>query len=118
MLLKDDFMFTGIPADQFKTIVFSHVLEHFTDAASVIRKIFKSVEIIGIERVIIVVPGVAGYASDKTHRTFIDIDYLKNNDLLNSSGYKLTRYSYFPFPASVFGRFFFYQELKLIYDKK
>ncbi len=72
---EDDFMFSSIPVNQFKTLIFAHVLEHFSEAASVMRKIFRSANRLGITRIIIVVPGELGYASDKSHCTFINLGY-------------------------------------------
>jgi len=98
-------------------LVLSHVMEHLSDAANAMRKIFASASRIGISRIIIVVPGKIGYESDKTHRTFIDKVFLERNNLKNVSDYKLTTKSYFPISNESFGNYFVYQELKLIYDK-
>lgn len=114
---EDDFGFVEIPCDKFQTLVISHVMEHFDDASVVINKIFKSAARLGIQRIVIVVPGWLGYLSDKTHRTFINSAYVKHNNLETSFGYTLIKMSHFPMPAEIFGRFFIYQELKLVYDK-
>lgn len=117
-IIEDDFMLSNIPVNKFQTLVLSHVVEHFLDAASAIRNIFASANRIGISRIIIVVPGKIGYESDNTHHTFIDTLFLEKNNLKNVSGYKLDNKSYFPFPFESFGNYFIYQELKLVYNKK
>lgn len=117
-MYKNDFRFSTLPANQqFKNLIISHVLEHFSDAAIVMRKIFNSANRLGITRIIIVVPGELGYASDKTHCTFINLAYLVENHLESISGFKLTNFSFFPLPSEKFGKLFVYQELKLVYDK-
>jgi SAM-dependent methyltransferase len=113
----DDYRLSLISPNQYKTLVISHVLEHFQDADIVMRKLFDSASRLGISRILIVVPGKVGYESDKTHRTFINYEYIKNKDLESISDYKLIRNSYFPIPFEFFGSFFIYQELQLVYDK-
>ena len=114
---EDSGMFSGIPLNQFKTLIISHVLEHFVDANIVMQKLFRSAKELGIIRIIIVVPGKLGYASDSTHRTFINAAYIRNHELEFISGYQLICSSYFPVPIEVAGDLFIYQELKLIYDQ-
>ncbi len=115
-LIEDNCRFSGIPTNTFKTLVLSHVLEHFDEAAVTMRKLFAAASTLGIARIIIVVPGKLGYASDSTHRTFIDNAYITNNQLERCSGYQITKRSHFPLP-NVFGDHFIYEELKLIYDQ-
>lgn len=117
-IIEDSFLLPNIPDNKFQTLVLSHVVEHFSDAANAIRNIFASANRIGISRIIIVVPGKIGYEADNTHRTFVDALFLEKNNLKNVSGYELDSKSYFPFPFESFGNYFVYQELKLVYNKK
>ena len=114
---EDNGRFSGIPSKQFKTLIISHVLEHFVDANIVMQKLFSSANELGITRIIIVVPGKLGYLSDKTHRTFINLAYIRNHKLEFISGYQLISGSHFPVPIESVGDLFIYQELKLIYDQ-
>jgi SAM-dependent methyltransferase len=113
----DNGHFSGIPTNQYETLIISHVLEHFDDASAVMRKLFSSANDLGITRVIIVVPGKMGYKSDSTHRTFINEAYIRNHELEFMSGFQLISASHFPVPIECVGDLFIYQELKLIYDK-
>jgi SAM-dependent methyltransferase len=114
---EDDCQLSCIHQNQFKTLIISHVLEHFVDAATIMQKLFSSANHLDITRIIIVVPGKLGYASDKTHRTFINKAYIETNNLEFISGYRLISSFHFPIPYESFGNVFIYQELKLIYDK-
>jgi hypothetical protein len=117
-VLKDNCNLSIIKDNQFNTLIISHVMEHFTDAAMVMRRIFSAAEKKAINRIIIIVPGKLGYDSDKTHQTFINSEYIRINQLENVSGYKLAKHSFFPLPSERSGDYFIYQELKLIYDKE
>ena len=46
--------------------------------------------------VVIVVPGWAGYKSDRTHKTFVDRAYLAEHDLLRCEGFRVESIEYFP----------------------
>ncbi len=91
-------MLTTIPINKYHTLVLSHVVEHLSDAANAIHKIFAAANRIGISRIIIVVPGKMGYESDQTHRTFIDTLFLERNNLKTISPYKLSKKACFPAP--------------------
>jgi len=41
----DNGRFSGIPSNQYKTLIISHVLEHFADASAVMQKLFSSATI-------------------------------------------------------------------------
>jgi SAM-dependent methyltransferase len=103
-----------------KTAVLSHVLEHFDDAAAVLRRLFDDCAARGIERVVVVVPGLVGYRSDATHRTFVTLAYLRAHGLVSAQagggGFHLVHHSYFPGNLRFIGRLFVYHELMLVYD--
>jgi hypothetical protein len=99
------------------TAVLSHVLEHFDDAASVLRQLMKDCVALGISRLIVVVPGLAGYRSDSTHKTFVTVDYLSSNGLLGGEGGpRVMHRSFFPGDARLLGHLFIYHELMIVYD--
>jgi SAM-dependent methyltransferase len=99
----------------YQSLVLSHVLEHFDDAAEVLRKLLADARQLGIGNVIIVVPGQVGYGSDVTHKTFVTWDYLQQHGVLACQGYALTHHSYFPGNVAWLGKVFIYHEMMLVY---
>ena len=72
---------------------------------------------LGIERVVVVVPGAKGYTSDRTHKTFIDRTYLETHMPLISEGFVRSSLSYFPGPWEWVGHHFVFHEMKVIFDR-
>ncbi len=101
----------------FRTLVLSHVLEHFENAARVLEMLLEDCAQRGIERVVIVVPGKVGYESDSTHKTFVTLDYLEDKRLTTHAGFSLGHRSYFPGNLESIGKLFIYHELMLVYDR-
>ncbi len=101
----------------FQTLVLSHVLEHFENAARVFEMLLEDCAARGIARVIIVVPGKVGYESDSTHKTFVTLDYIESNNLTSHAGFTLGHRSYFPGNFESIGKLFIYHELMLVYDR-
>jgi hypothetical protein len=93
---NDRFSLKEFPVDHYSTFIMAHVLEHFTDAAQVLRTLLGSCRRIGIQCIIIVLPGWKGYMSDHTHKTFVDSHYLQVHGLLCCEGYRLRKLRYFP----------------------
>lgn len=115
--VEDHFSFTSLPSNHYRTFVMVHVLEHFDAADALLHTILQSCHRIGIERAIIVVPGLKGFQSDKTHKTFINRSYLAEHGLLECAGYKLKAVTYFPFNKEFIGNHFVFHEMKLIYER-
>ncbi len=113
----DGYEFKGHENSGFKTFIMAHVLEHIENAHDVFRTILQFCNRLGIERVIIVVPGIKGFYFDKTHRTFIDYQFFEKNGLNPVHGYSITKKEYFPLNFSWIGRFFIYHELIIVYDR-
>jgi trans-aconitate methyltransferase len=109
---------SGVPAEKFKTLVLSHVLEHFNQADQVLRRLLSDCAERGISTVIVVVPGQVGYRSDSTHKTFVTLEYLKEKDLLTTKDFLMTYSSYFPGNFKFIGEYFIYHELMLVYTRK
>jgi SAM-dependent methyltransferase len=112
----DQLNFKDIPVGQFNTLIMSHVLEHFDDAARGLKKILDSCKRLAIKRVIIVVPGKKGYSFDDTHLTFVDRAYIDASNLTQYNGFVASQFSYFPFNIAKIGDYFTFHEFKIIFD--
>ena len=97
--------------------VMAHVLEHIDDSAAALRQIFQSCARLGVERVIIIVPGAKGFDSDATHKTFVNRHYMQQHHLLNCEGYAMKSSGYFPGNWEWIGRYFVFHEFFIVYDK-
>lgn len=106
-----------VPAGAYSTLVMAHVLEHFEHAAGLLRRLLRSCAALGIERVIVVVPGAKGYGFDRTHRTFVTRRYLADHDLLSAEGYVLGKTRYFPGNQEWIGRYFVFHECMFVFDR-
>jgi 2-polyprenyl-3-methyl-5-hydroxy-6-metoxy-1,4-benzoquinol methylase len=114
----DDYALANLIPNTHETFFISHVLEHLEDADVVLKKIFTSCARIGIQRVVIIVPCELGFKHDKTHRTFIDFDFIKSKGFLSFAGFEITKKGYFPLNFKSAGKFFTYNELYVVFDKK
>lgn len=112
-----DFELTGFATSSFRTLVIAHVLEHLPDPVAALHVLLAACLRLGIKRVIVIVPGAKGYASDRTHKTFIDRAYLENRMPQNSEGFVRSSISYFPGPWRWVGRHFVFHEMKVIFDR-
>lgn len=113
----EDFDLAEFPADRFGCLVLAHVLEHLQDPAEALDRLLRACRRLGIHRLIVVVPGLKGYRSDPTHRTFIDADWIARHPVAEPQGWILRPPRYFPGPPWV-GRFFAYHEMKLVFDRR
>ena len=111
------FNLTALRADEFGTLVLSHVLEHFNHADEVLRKLLRDCAALGVSTVIIVVPGDAGFRSDPTHKTFVTMAYLQSHGLIDCEGFQISHSSYFPGNMRFMGRLFLYHELMVVYKR-
>lgn len=116
--MQDHLRFNDLADGHYQTFVMSHVLEHFEDAADGLRKILHACRRLDVSRVIIVVPGKKGYAFDKTHRSFVNRDYLIRHNLMDCEEYGVTAMSSFPVNLELISAFFTFHELKIIYDRR
>jgi hypothetical protein len=114
---EDDYQFKGLRQNEFQTFTMNHVLEHIFNSWQVIDKIFSSCSRLGIERIVFTVPGIKGFASDSTHQTFIDSDYLSGFGFFDHPLFKLKQARYFPVNNVFFSRYFTHNELRLIFDR-
>jgi 2-polyprenyl-3-methyl-5-hydroxy-6-metoxy-1,4-benzoquinol methylase len=114
----DQYLLSDFPVNQYHTCVISHVLEHLTEAVQTIKTLFHACHRLGIKRIILVLPGLKGYHSDPTHKTFIDSQYLHAHGLLCCEGYKLLKLSYFPVNLESVGKYFVFHEMMVVLDRK
>lgn len=114
--IDDELQFHMLQQGQYRTFVAAHVLEHFEDSEQALRSMLRSCKRLGIERVIIVVPGAKGYASDATHRTFVNLSYLRDRGLLACEDYAVSKSSFFPGNWEWLGKYYVFHELMIVYD--
>lgn len=114
---KDDFSLSTIAwRGRVSTLFLSHVLEHFDDPTHVLCRIARSVES-DIERIVIIVPGKAGFRIDPTHRTFVD-ECLLEAAVAQLPHWRVTSSRYFPFNLSRAGDYFAHNELQVVLDRQ
>jgi SAM-dependent methyltransferase len=113
-----DFELDGFEPGRFQTLVIAHVLEHLPDPTAALRILLASCGRLGIERVVVVVPGAKGFASDHTHKTFIDADWLQSKLPTTVEGFHRSAPSYFPGRWAWVGRHFVFHELKLVFTRR
>jgi len=113
----DRFLLAALSENLYSTFIMAHVLEHFADAAVILRTLLSSCRRLAVQRFILVLPGWKGYRSDDTHRTFVDRRYLQREGLLSCEGYALTHIRYFPIDHEAVGRYFVFHELIVVYDR-
>ena len=110
----DNWQLSALPeGSRFQSMVLSHVLEHLEDPMAVLRALLHSAKSVGVDRVLIVVPGRAGYGSDATHLTYVDWDMLRNS-LETDGGCIIAWHRYFPINRLSVGNWFRYQELQVL----
>ncbi len=114
---SDDFSLSGLDSGRYKSLVISHVLEHFDDTAQMMHKLWRACARLGVETIVAVVPGAKGYASDSTHKTFVTEDYVREHALQTCEGYRLSAAKYFPLDVARVGDYFIFHELKLVYRR-
>jgi len=112
-----DFELIDFGDGSFRTLVIAHVLEHLPDPVTALRVLLGACLRLGIEREMVVVPGVKGFASDSTHKTFIERAYLETHMPKFIEGFGFSGLSYFPGPWEWVGRHFVFHELKIVFDR-
>jgi len=116
--VADNFALNGFRENHYQTLVISHVLEHFESAADVMHALWRACWRLGIETIVVVVPGPKGYASDATHKTFVTELLIEQENLRSCEGFELVRCGYFPVDRKEIGKFFTFHELKLVYARE
>ena len=112
---QDRYALAGLTPGRFACLILSHVLEHLSPADRILATLAASAGRLGMQRLILVVPGAKGFAHDPTHQEFIDLHYLRTRHLLDLPPFRLTRHHWFPLNAERAGRIFTHNELVLIF---
>jgi SAM-dependent methyltransferase len=111
----DDWALSTLPAERrFTSMVVSHVLEHLQQPVDVLGRLLTAATRLGVERVLVIVPGAAGYRIDATHVTFVDLPMLRTC-ATEASGFRLAHARYFPFDWRRLGDWFPHHELQVLY---
>lgn len=113
---RDDWALGALPVgSRFQSMVISHVLEHLEHPVDVLRKLMLAARTRGVERVLLIVPGKAGFRIDDTHRTFVDMALLSSPSIAAGTGFLLARARYFPGNLRKLGDWFPHHELQVLY---
>ena len=114
----DDWALSFLPKKRtFESMVISHVLEHLDEPVRVLGRLLAAARGLGVERVLVIVPGRAGYRIDATHVTFVDQQMLALPELTVDTGFQLTHTVYYPGDWRSLGEVFAHHELQVTYSR-
>ncbi|KQQ80069.1 hypothetical protein ASF73_02575 [Xanthomonas sp. Leaf131] len=114
--VADDWQLSVIPdSTRFESMVVSHVLEHLEEPAAVLGKLAQAACRLGVQRLLVIVPGKAGFHSDSTHLTFVDTGLLSHPQVVGETGFRLETLRYFPLDQRWLGEWFTHHELQALY---
>ena len=103
-------------AGRFESMVISHVLEHLEQPREVLNALLGAAARLGMRRVVVIVPGPAGYRTDATHRTFIDLGYLQDPAIVHRTGFSLRSARHFPGNVRRLGDWLPHHELQATFE--
>lgn len=103
-------------SDRLRSMVISHVLEHLEEPMGILERLLGAASDKGIERVLVIVPGLAGYRSDSTHRTFVDLPMLFR-EIDRQPAWRAVHHGYFPFNSRRVGDWFAHNELQVLLQR-
>ena len=114
---SDEWQLSALSLDKkFNTFVISHVLEHFENPFDIFNKLIKAAEKRGVKRLVIIVPGLAGFKIDSSHRKFIEpADFRKFFNSLPD--WEIESMRYYPFNFKKASELFPHNELQLVSNK-
>jgi len=92
-------------------------MEHLKNPVEVWREITEFGKKADLKVILMVVPGKKGFDSDKSHCTFIDMEFIKKHSMEKINGFELKRYYYFPINMKWFGNIFTHNETIFVYEK-
>lgn len=111
---RDGWQLGALPPDRrYASLVMSHVLEHLDDPEKALVPLLEAAADRGVGTALLIVPGPAGFRLDPTHRTFIDLTWMRRV-FANLRGWDLVHSGYFPFNARPVGKFFAHNELQVL----
>ncbi len=116
--LEDKYLLSDFISGEYESLVISHVLEHIAYSEQVLLSLLQTSRRLGIQRVVVIVPGEKGYSFDSTHQTYIDPVFLEENNLTDVEGFEIVMQRYFPINWCFIGKFFTHFELQVVYDRK
>ena len=96
-------------------MVISHVLDHLDSPMEILSKLLVGGARHGVERVLVIVPGTAGFKVDATHRTFVDLPMLSTAEIPAATGFTCEHAGYFPGNVRLIGDWFTYHELQVLF---
>lgn len=112
----DDWALSLLDASEgLQSMVISHVLEHLDDPQGVLGCLLDSAARLGIDRVLVIVPGRAGFRIDPTHRVFVNEAMLR--DAIRSP-WRVSKAFRFPFNIERVGHVFVYNELHVLLERQ
>jgi SAM-dependent methyltransferase len=114
----DNYQLDAVPENKYTSFTMNHVLEHLENSHLVLNKLFKTCRRLGIQRIVLTVPGSKCFRQDETHRTFVNRQYLEDRGMLENQYYKLILSKYFPFNAKGIDRYFTHNELRMVFDNR
>jgi SAM-dependent methyltransferase len=114
----DDWSLSVLEGDRFESMVVSHVLEHLHSPAKVLNKLLMASERLGVRRVLVIVPGQAGFKIDVTHLTFVDRAMLCDDAVVAGTGFVVDEAHYFPGNLRGIGDWFPHHELQVVYVRR
>jgi len=115
----DDWRMSVIPSGrQFDSMIISHVLEHLDEPRTALRKLLLASTSLGIERVLVVVPGRAGYRIDDTHITFVDRELLSDAAIVQGTDFERRIARYFPGNIQRLGDWLPHHELQVLFERR
>ena len=103
---------------QFESMIISHVLEHLEHPRDVLNRLLWSAARLGMRRVVVIVPGRAGFRVDATHRTFIDLAYLQDASIVCGTAFSFRGARYFPGDLRGLGDWLPHHELQVVFEKE
>ena len=102
-----------VSSSSFDVVICDQVLEHIADPSFLLLEISRVLCTNG--KFIVGVPCAKGYYSDPDHKIFYQLSNLVST--INSFGFFKSYHFYFPFPFPIFGRFFSFQYLYVVFRK-
>lgn len=100
------------------SLAMNHVLEHLEDPQQYLSDLLELVYRTSIRRLIFILPGKKGYASDVTHRNFIDKTWFEKNVFSTNPGLRIMASYYYPVNFAWFGNFFRHNEWHMVLEVK
>lgn len=112
----DDFSLTSVDLPgSVETLFFSHVLEHFDDPVRLVHQLAAALAP-ALRRIVVIVPGPAGFRIDPTHRRLVDLDMLRAL-VRDMPGWRISSSRYFPLNSRLVGHIFPYNELQVVVER-